>query len=82
MSKRYITTFEAQVRSGLSGSSISRLAKAGKISQWVDPADRRRRLYDVVEIDRLITVMGVPEPVEDSHPHPAQRGLSEAATGA
>lgn len=82
MSNRYITTFEAQVRSGLSGSSISRLAKAGKITQWVDPADRRRRLYDAAEIDRLITVMGVPEPVGDRSTHPSQRGLSEAATGA
>lgn len=92
----YLTTLEASVRSGLSDSALSRLAKAGELSQWVDPSDRRRRLYDAEEIDQLAERLDKPQLLIDGSQrreralqrlksHPAQwsrAGRAEAATGA
>lgn len=53
----FISTLEAQARLGISGSQVGRLAAQGRLTQWRDPADRRRRIYDLKEVEALAAEM-------------------------
>lgn len=56
-----INTLQAVIQTGLSDSSLSRLAASGELSQWIDPVDKRRRLYDREEIKELAKKLETPE---------------------
>jgi predicted site-specific integrase-resolvase len=55
-SKRKLQLSEAAAYLGVSPSLISRRVKAGEIAVVVDPLDKRRKLVDVDQLDRLKNV--------------------------
>ena len=51
----WVNITEAAIRIGVGPSKISRLVKAGKIATVEDPIDKRVKLVDLEEVQKLFT---------------------------
>ncbi len=57
--KQFVRADEAIKRTGLSGFALDRRLAAGEIPVFRDPLDRRHRLIDVQDLDRLVRVVRI-----------------------
>lgn len=65
--RKFINTAEAAQLAGLSRQGLARRVRAGEIQHFLDPSDRRVRLFDVEELECYI------------QPRPARREEVSAA---
>ncbi len=54
VSRRFISTAEAAQMAGLSGHALARRVREGELQHFIDPSDRRVRLFDVTELERYL----------------------------
>ncbi len=67
MNRKFVTTAEAAQLAGMTGHALSRRVQAGELTHFIDPSDRRVRLFDVGELERYL------------QPRPARREEASAA---
>ncbi len=67
VNRQYVSTAEAARMAGLSGHALARRVREGELQHFIDPSDRRVRLFDVTELERYL------------QPRPARREEVSAA---